>query len=296
MKKIYIIIFFILCVFLTGCDKSSEFYNEKEILEYVYNGFLDTKRIEYDDKYNGVDFISIKEDIEKDLDIFKLNFESSGSLSEALIYKKRYVAGYINNKTVNKITKDLSYEYELDIEKGYSNLYSLYANAYQDGLIYLESDKTYLYSFKDGIPLEYDNKKLVFVILYYEVEVNDRVITPIIYTRGRLIDDFYYCDEPIFYMDYGRCLYLDQVSKNVMSLQEFYSCSKADEIRSFYLSDEIIRCKTISEDEFNKLSSEEQELYIECFNLIQKNYDNIEFEFDTLYVFEYDVIKEIFIK
>lgn len=296
MKKLYIIIFFILCLFISGCDKSSEFYNEKEILEYVYNGFLDSKRVEYDDKYKKISSYQLMMYRLDELYDFEFENNSNYNEYEAHIYKRRYVAGYINNKTINKITKDLSYEYELDIEKGYSNLYSLYANAYQDGLIYLESDKTYLYSFKDGIPLEYDNKKLVFVILYYEVEVNDRVITPIIYTRGRLIDDFYYCDEPIFYMDYGRCLYLDQVSKNVMSLQEFYSCSKADEIRSFYLSDEIIRCKTISEDEFNKLSSEEQELYIECFNLIQKNYDNIEFEFDTLYVFEYDVIKEIFIK
>jgi len=221
MKKIYIIIFFILCVFLTGCDKSSEFYNEKEILEYVYNGFLDTKRIEYDDKYNGVDFISIKEDIEKDLDIFKLNFESSGSLSEALIYKKRYVAGYINNKTVNKITKDLSYEYELDIEKGYSNLYSLYENAYQDGLIYLESDKTYLYSFKDGIPLEYDNKKLVFVILYYEVEVNDRVITPIIYVDGNMIGELFFPKLPLMFLDYNKLMYCEFVNKPVLSVQEF---------------------------------------------------------------------------
>ena len=57
--------------------------------------------------------------------------------------------------------------------------------SYQDGLINLDSDKTYLYSFKDCIPLEYDNKKLVFVILYYEVEVNDRAITPIIYVDSK---------------------------------------------------------------------------------------------------------------
>ena len=41
------------------------------------------------------------------------------------------------------------------------------------------------HSFKDCIPLEYDNKKLVFVILYYEVEVNDRAITPIIYVDSK---------------------------------------------------------------------------------------------------------------
>ena len=221
MKKIYIIIFFILCVFLTGCDKSSEFYNEKEILEYVYNGFLDSKRVEYDDKYKKISSYQLMMYRLDELYDFEFENNSNYNEYEAHIYKRRYVAGYINNKTINKITKDLSYEYELDIEKGYSNLYSLYENAYQDGLINLESDKTYLYSFKDGIPLEYDNKKLVFVILYYEVEVNDRVITPIIYVDGNMIGELFFPKLPLMFLDYNKLMYCEFVNKPVLSVQEF---------------------------------------------------------------------------
>ena len=147
-----------------------------------------------------------------------------------------------------------------------------------------------LYVFDGGIPLEYNDSKLAFVIKYYGIELNNgRIIVAIDYCSGDVIDNYFYPfvrnDIKAEPLNYGNYIYFEEEYANVIDYAYFsYNVFPEDGPLEYSIS------------HYDAFEEETRNLFNCIKGALRDDTPNKYYDSSSVYYFDYQKLKDILVK
>lgn len=302
MKKILIILNTIILGFtLLSCSKEKEeILYKDEIIEVVHerNFYLGVygQSYEFAPIESRGNYLNILNPIFMDIE--------NSKFYEGRIVEKKVIAGYIDEKTTNKLCDKIietkpdwkpAYEnlynnYKMDFF-GVSNIYEMILVLYNNNYIDIHDYDISIYSFSDGVPIEYQNKKLVFVVNYYVIELNDgRKIVSVGYCEGDILYNYFYPFVINFNqpqpLDYGNFIYQECEYANVVDYETLRNSVIVEDYDLEY----------ISHFTYGDFINKDDELFEYLKSALRDDTPTKEYVDNCIYYFDYQKLKELLVK
>lgn len=174
---------------------------------------------------------------------------------------------------------------------GVSNIHEMISVLYNNDYIDINDYDISIYSFSDGVPVEYRNSKLIFVVNYYVILLNNgRKIVSVGYCEGDVLNNYFYPNvintrraQPL---DYGNFIYQEQKYADVI---DYYILRNNVIVEDYDL-------EYISNFTYGDFINKDDELfeYLKC--ALKDDTPTKEYVDRCTYYYDYNKLKELLVK